>query len=131
LAAAAVITLLIILGYGIFRLNNVFTGERLRVAVVQGNIPQDQKWDRRFTDMILSRYEDLTQKAALEKPDLIIWPESSIPGFVENEEELTASLRALLKNDLERRQMGENARRVLESNSGAAKRDFEFIKILI
>lgn len=50
---------------------------------------------------------------------------------VENEEELTASLRALLKNDLERRQMGENARRILESNSGAAGKNFAFIGPLI
>jgi len=95
--AAAVITLLVVLGYGIFRINNVFTGERLRVAVVQGSIPQDQKWDRNFAEMILSRYEDLTKKAALEKPDIVIWPESSTPGFVENEEDLSSRVRALVK----------------------------------
>ncbi|MDP3790720.1 MAG: apolipoprotein N-acyltransferase [Candidatus Omnitrophota bacterium] len=81
--------LLIISGYGIFRLNNIFTGERLKVAVVQGNIPQDEKWDRRFTDMIMSRYRDLTKEAASsEKIDLVIWPETSVPGFIQNEKEL-------------------------------------------
>ena len=83
-------------GYGTYRLNNVFTGERMKVAVVQGNIPQDEKWDRRFTDMILNRYEALTKKAALaEKIDLVIWPETSIPGFVEDEEDLFSRLRDL------------------------------------
>ena len=96
--AAAVITLLVVLGYGIFRLNNVFTGEKLKVAIVQGSIPQDEKWDRHFTDMILSRYEELTKKAALEKADLVIWPETSIPGFVENEEVLSSRVKKLVKD---------------------------------
>lgn len=50
---------------------------------------------------------------------------------VENEEEFAASLRVLLENDLERRKMGESARRVLESNSGAAKKDLSLIESLI
>ena len=50
---------------------------------------------------------------------------------VGDEAELTASLRVLLENDAERRKMGENARRVLESNAGAAKKDFDLIKPLI
>ena len=50
---------------------------------------------------------------------------------VGGEAELTASLRVLLENDPERRRMGENARRVLESNAGVAKKDFDLIKPLI
>ena len=50
---------------------------------------------------------------------------------VGDEAELTASIRVLLENDSERRQMGENARRVLESNAGAAKKDLDLIKPLI
>jgi 3-deoxy-D-manno-octulosonic-acid transferase len=50
---------------------------------------------------------------------------------VGDEAELIASLRVLLENDLERCQMGENARRVLESNAGAAKKDLDLIKPLI
>ncbi|OGX42173.1 MAG: hypothetical protein A3F87_02410 [Omnitrophica WOR_2 bacterium RIFCSPLOWO2_12_FULL_51_24] len=46
---------------------------------------------------------------------------------VKDEAMLTATLRALLKDDPERRRMGEAARRVLESNSGAAKKNFAFI----
>jgi len=50
---------------------------------------------------------------------------------VGDEAELTASLRVLLENDDERRKMGENARRVLESNAGAAKKDLDLIRPLI
>ncbi len=82
------ILILIALGYGTFRLNNVFTGEKLKVALVQGNIPQDKKWDRRFTDSIIAKYDFLTRNAAREKVDLVIWPETSVPGFLESEKDL-------------------------------------------
>jgi len=68
--AAVLITA--VLGYGLLKLNNVFTGERLKVAVVQGNIPQDQKWDERFKEKIMEKYSALTGSSASAKPDLII-----------------------------------------------------------
>jgi 3-deoxy-D-manno-octulosonic-acid transferase len=48
-----------------------------------------------------------------------------------DEAALTRSLRILLKDGQECRRMGENARRVLESNAGAAKKDLAFIEPLI
>jgi len=83
------------LAYGIFRLNNIFTGERLRVAVIQGNIPQDEKWDSKFRETILRKYENLTEEATKEKADLVIWPETSVPGFLETEDDLLDRIKAL------------------------------------
>jgi len=93
--AAVSFLLLAVFAYGSLRLNNVFTGEKLKVAIVQGNIPQDEKWDSRFTDFILSRYAGLTREAAMEKVDMVIWPETSVPGFLENEKELYDTVRDL------------------------------------
>ncbi len=94
--AIAALLLLVVFGYGIFRLNNVFVGEKMKVAIVQGNIPQDEKWDRHFTESILLKYQGLTKKAFIEKADLVIWPETSIPGFVENEEDLICAVKDLV-----------------------------------
>lgn len=55
--------------------------EYLRVSVLQGNIPQAVKWEIMAKEQILSIYEKLTQLAALDQPDLIIWPEASFPGY--------------------------------------------------
>ena len=55
----------------------------LKIAVVQGNIPQREKWDEGFQEMIWSRHEALTRRAAEERPDLIVWPETAAPGFLE------------------------------------------------
>lgn len=55
--------------------------EFLRVAVLQGNIPQSVKWELMAKDKILEIYEKLAQLASLNQPDLILWPEASFPGY--------------------------------------------------
>lgn len=69
----------------------------LRVSVVQGNIPQDQKWDSKIKEIIFEKYRRLTLLAAAEKPDLIVWPETSFPGYLEDEPILSAKLRSLVR----------------------------------
>ncbi len=69
--------------YGNFKLSEYPQGNRtLRVSVVQGNIPQDEKWAPEFRMLILEKYEVLTKLAAMEEPALIIWPETSFPGII-------------------------------------------------
>ncbi|MFH0763690.1 MAG: apolipoprotein N-acyltransferase [Candidatus Omnitrophota bacterium] len=95
--AAAVFIVYISAAYGTYRLKNVFTGERLKVAVIQGNIPQAKKWDANFREGILLKYEKLTKEAAREKIDLVIWPETSVPGFLEAERDLFERIRNLAR----------------------------------
>ncbi|MDP2913086.1 MAG: apolipoprotein N-acyltransferase [Candidatus Omnitrophota bacterium] len=83
------------LAYGILRVNNIFTGEALRVAVIQGNIPQAKKWDAGFREQIMNKYESLTMRAAEEGVDLIIWPETSVPGYLESERDLFDRMKSL------------------------------------
>jgi len=92
---AAAILIITALGYGSIRLNNIFTGEKLKVSVAQGNIPQDQKWDERFTGKIIEKYTTLTRSSAADRPDLIVWPETSVPGFIENQNNLLGWVRGL------------------------------------
>jgi apolipoprotein N-acyltransferase len=84
-------------GYGIYRLNNIFTGDSLRVSVVQGNIPQNHKWDASFREEIIATYESLTRQAAKDSPDLIVWPETSVPGFLESEQDLFGRVKTLVR----------------------------------
>lgn len=65
--------------YGINRLNDNMVWGSPRVSVVQGNIPQDDKWDPSSAEEILKIYSGLTAKAAADRTDMIIWPESSYP----------------------------------------------------
>ncbi|MBI4597754.1 MAG: apolipoprotein N-acyltransferase [Candidatus Omnitrophica bacterium] len=70
----------------------------VRVAVVQGNIPQEQKWDEAFVERISQRYESLTAEAAATHPDLIVWPETSVPGYFGGDEELTQRMLRVAKH---------------------------------
>ena len=54
-------------------------GTPVRVALVQGNIAQDVKWDPAHATSILNAYLNLTRDAAAKGAQLVIWPESSTP----------------------------------------------------
>jgi apolipoprotein N-acyltransferase len=56
----------------------------LRVAAVQSNVPQNQKFDPQFTRKIFDQFRHLSEIALRSNspPDLLIWPESSMPGPV-------------------------------------------------
>ncbi|MFH1995482.1 MAG: apolipoprotein N-acyltransferase [Candidatus Omnitrophota bacterium] len=83
--------------YGVCRLNTIFVGETLKISIVQGNIPQCQKWDRRFREEIIGTYERLTREAAGDDPDLIIWPETAVPGLLASGGEFDSRLASLAK----------------------------------
>jgi len=61
----------------------------LRVAAVQSNVPQDQKFDPQFTRRIFDQFRRLSEIALRSNPppDLLVWPESSMPGPVLADEE--------------------------------------------
>jgi apolipoprotein N-acyltransferase len=54
----------------------------ISVAVVQGAIPQDEKWIDGNLEAILERYRTRTREA--HGADIIVWPESAIPDLVNN-----------------------------------------------
>ncbi len=54
---------------------------RLTVAVVQGNVEQDKKWDPAYQGETMTRYRDLTRAVLAERPALVVWPETATPFF--------------------------------------------------
>ncbi len=60
--------------------------QKIKVSVIQGNIPQNLKWDRSAVNFIQNSYRKLTISAAADKPDLVIWPEASVPGLFGQDE---------------------------------------------
>jgi apolipoprotein N-acyltransferase len=52
---------------------------------VQGNIPQDEKWNPARAAAILERYLAMTREAAQRKARLVVWPESSTPFYFEED----------------------------------------------
>src|SRR5579859_33637 len=54
-------------------------GVGIRVAVLQGNIPADQKWDPKLRQAIMDRYIGMTREAIGRGAQFVLWPESATP----------------------------------------------------
>lgn len=54
---------------------------KARVAVVQGNIEQSQKWDPAFQVAAIEKYVRLSLSTRPQHPDLVVWPESAAPFY--------------------------------------------------
>ncbi len=88
----------LVLGYGFWRIGSLEPRQgTFKISVIQGNIPQEKKWDKRIKSIIFEKYKHLTLMAAEERPDLIVWPETSFPGYLEDEPLLSVHLRALVR----------------------------------
>ncbi|MCX6551646.1 MAG: apolipoprotein N-acyltransferase [Acidobacteria bacterium] len=72
-------------------------GEAIRVALVQGNIRQDEKWDPGQAARILDTYLDLTRSAARQGASLVVWPESSTPFLFEHDIAGNAAVRQVAR----------------------------------
>lgn len=57
--------------------NNMVTG-----AILQGNIPQDIKWDLTSRTHTFITYERLSEEAIKQGANLLIWPETSVPVVI-------------------------------------------------
>jgi apolipoprotein N-acyltransferase len=78
-----VITLPWIAGFFLMRIEwTQSAGESVDVAIVQGAIPQDQKWLAENREASLRRYRDLTFSAF--GTPLIVWPEAAAPDLANN-----------------------------------------------
>ena len=81
--------------YGVTALTKVEQGTPQRVLMVQGNIPQDVKWDPAFQESTVRTYERLTRKGCRSAGTLVVWPESALPFYFQGEPAYAARVEAL------------------------------------
>jgi apolipoprotein N-acyltransferase len=64
----------------------------VRVAAVQANIARAEKFDRQYSQKIFEQFSRLSQIALQSNPppDLLVWPESSMPGPVLQDDQSNA-----------------------------------------
>jgi len=53
-----------------------------RIAILQGNIPQEIKWEAAAREHTFETYEKLSIEAASKGAQMVIWPETSVPVVV-------------------------------------------------
>jgi len=71
--------------------------QRVRVAVLQGNIEQGVKWSESWAERTLSIYERLTREAAARGARFVVWPETAVPGAPDGDAALELRLAALAR----------------------------------
>lgn len=88
LLLVAALLIVALSGWGAWRRNQLHAlppSHHLRIGLIQGNVPQDQKWDKDFQDETLARYERLTREAVTKGAELVIWPETAVPFFFQSD----------------------------------------------
>ncbi|MEN3368235.1 MAG: apolipoprotein N-acyltransferase [Verrucomicrobiota bacterium] len=77
-----------VMGFGIHCLRIHPQSKTLNVALVQPNVPREQKFTREFAEAIFNQFRRLSLPAleTNSRADLVVWPESSMPGPVLQDE---------------------------------------------
>jgi apolipoprotein N-acyltransferase len=60
--------------------------DRPVARLIQPNAPQHQKWEPEHAAVFFARALEATRADAEVAPDVIIWPETAVPAFLENSE---------------------------------------------
>ena len=60
------------------------SGQNVNSVIVQGNIDQSVKWDPAYQEKTLAAYLRLTRAARDFVPGLIVWPETALPFFFQD-----------------------------------------------
>jgi len=85
-------------GWGAWRLvrnDLATTGTALKVGLVQGSVNQEDKYDLRHRDAIMTRYLDLSRQAIAGGAEVVVWPEASTPFYFDLDPLLAAPVRRI------------------------------------
>ena len=86
---ALITTFLIVAGVMVIGEKTILEAEnqqtdKIKISVIQGNIPQTEKWVAGYSERIVNTYAELSIYAGKEPNiSLVIWPETSYPDYAE------------------------------------------------
>lgn len=77
-----------VMGFGLHAIDNRRETKPLNVALVQPNIPRDEKFSVEFAEKTFAKFTRLSRPVldTSTRPDLLVWPESAMPGPVLGDE---------------------------------------------
>jgi apolipoprotein N-acyltransferase len=84
--------------FGIFKIlaeKNIKDENTVRFCVLQGNISQYMKWDEAYRQLIMDNYSGLVEQAAEFKPQVMVWPETALPGYLRYEKNIYLKIKEL------------------------------------
>ena len=97
--ASVLVTVLLALAYGTWRVKTLPYRELGVVGLVQPNEGFQEKWDPAHSDSVVATLLDGTKQLVAEfpKPKLVIWPEAAIPDFLWRKPQWEARITALAR----------------------------------
>lgn len=96
LLVALAVLAVVVFGFVSARGPSPRTGERLRAVVIQGNISQDTEEDMEYGERTWRTYGRMTAAAAEQGADLIVWPETVVPGIPGRDEYIQGRLAGMV-----------------------------------
>jgi apolipoprotein N-acyltransferase len=95
-AGIIVVLFLAVAGYGAYRLRTVELLPVAPIAVVQPNIPQEDKWQEENQGRIAGILAEITREHLGDSDaKLVVWPEVALPGFLGDHPDWTDTLATL------------------------------------
>ncbi len=114
-AAPALVVVALLVAYGSYRLATPPAAERtVTVRVVQGNNPLRTQWRREHYGEGLERYLAMSRTPSRPPPQLLVWPESAVTFFLDEEPEYRAHVARMLHALDSELVVGGPARRTVE-----------------
>ncbi|MCX7817362.1 MAG: apolipoprotein N-acyltransferase [Syntrophales bacterium] len=69
----------------------------LHVSLIQGNVDQSVKWDPLYKKTTMGIYTTLTRRFAPPQGGLIVWPETAVPSFFQDRDEVHEQIVSLCR----------------------------------
>lgn len=95
----SILLMVCLIAYGLIRMDKFSSsyGEKLTVGIVQPNINQYKKWDDNYKSEILTTLKDSAKHFENESVDMIVYPETTLPGFLEDDTEIQDLIKNISK----------------------------------
>lgn len=96
-ALAALVLVVGLVSHGAYQLSRdqPGAGAAFRVALVQSNIDQNDKWEETLQRATVERYLSLSAESTrAARPDLLVWPETAMPFYFQEHPEFGRTIRA-------------------------------------
>ena len=90
-ASIGVVLMAVVVGYGVYRMDDIRRfGSTLPVqpvGLIQGNVDQTVKWNPKFQKQTMADYAALTVQVSNPHRQLIVWPETAVPFFFQDQDD--------------------------------------------
>jgi apolipoprotein N-acyltransferase len=91
-------SVLLALGYGAWRMRTLPVREVGVIGLVQPNEGFREKWDSAHSDDVVAKLLGMTQRVmSAARPQLVVWPEAAIPGYLFQNPEWDAMISGLAR----------------------------------